>query len=579
MRPKKAAAPVASRAPTEAEDVLSDENRAPYRPNSESRQVNWPHIKQRLNGALASARRTDKRRYGTVDQARVIEAVIGVASKEQLALVVADRSYGPDLKKAAQERADRHKIDLTSYDVTAPADGWTYSPSEMAAVDSVAPAASAPPAVPGALAAVAEVAQSPAAIADALRALDRMEFDLKGANFERILKIRKSADAIKMLYREYKQVADRAGEVKIEADSIIGAQIRDQPKAEGAKGNPRGRGAEIVRSHDATTHPPTLAEIGVTKSQSSRLQRLADIPAFERKAAIKTLKADPMAQVTTAAMMRIVNREKREAHRNQIRARAAVFSADGPFATMVIDPPWPMEKIERDVRPNQAAFDYPTMTPEEIRQFWEKELRPRTEPDCHVFVCTTQKFLPVTFSLIEKCGVRYGFTMTWHKSGGFQPVDQPQYNSEFVVYGRIGSPLFIDTKNFPTCFAGESREHSRKPDSLYDIVRRVTAGPRLDVFSREAREGFAQFGNEIGKFHSTREVATAAEAEPVREAATEPPAPPPEPPYDGSASEPQTEPSAAEPPATEPPVREAPPDPWDGLDIPEWMRRTKESAP
>jgi N6-adenosine-specific RNA methylase IME4 len=28
----------------------------------------------------------------------------------------------------------------------------------------------------------------------------------------------------------------------------------------------------------------------------------------------------------------------------------------------------------------------------------------------------------------------------------------------------------------------------------------VAAGPRIDVFSREAREGFAQFGNEADKF-------------------------------------------------------------------------------
>jgi hypothetical protein len=29
------------------------------------------------------------------------------------------------------------------------------------------------------------------------------------------------------------------------------------------------------------------------------------------------------------------------------------------FETLVIDPPWPMTKIERDVRPNQVEFDYP----------------------------------------------------------------------------------------------------------------------------------------------------------------------------------------------------------------------------
>jgi N6-adenosine-specific RNA methylase IME4 len=45
-----------------------------------------------------------------------------------------------------------------------------------------------------------------------------------------------------------------------------------------------------------------------------------------------------------------------------------------------------------------------------------------------------------------------------------------------------------------------SREHSRKPDEFYDLIRRVSPGPRLDMFSREKRDGFEQHGNEIGFF-------------------------------------------------------------------------------
>jgi N6-adenosine-specific RNA methylase IME4 len=44
------------------------------------------------------------------------------------------------------------------------------------------------------------------------------------------------------------------------------------------------------------------------------------------------------------------------------------------------------------------------------------------------------------------------------------------------------------------------REHSRKPDEFYDTVRRVTEGPRVDMFSREPRDGFGQWGIETGKF-------------------------------------------------------------------------------
>jgi hypothetical protein len=88
----------------------------------------------------------------------------------------------------------------------------------------------------------------------------------------------------------------------------------------------------------------------------------------------------------------------------------------------------------------------------------------------------------------------------WFKRGGPQRPGSPQHNSEHAIHAVCGRPDFINTRDFPTCFEGVRREHSRKPDEFYDRLRRVTRGPRVDVFSREERDGFAQFGNETDKF-------------------------------------------------------------------------------
>lgn len=90
--------------------------------------------------------------------------------------------------------------------------------------------------------------------------------------------------------------------------------------------------------------------------------------------------------------------------------------------------------------------------------------------------------------------------MVWHKSGGFQPIGLPQYNCEFAIYARRGSPVFTSTKNFMVCNEWDRREHSRKPKEFYELIKRVTGGSRLDVFAREAHDGFAQYGNESDKF-------------------------------------------------------------------------------
>jgi N6-adenosine-specific RNA methylase IME4 len=152
-----------------------------------------------------------------------------------------------------------------------------------------------------------------------------------------------------------------------------------------------------------------------------------------------------------------------------------------------------MQKIEREVAPNQVGFDYPTMTEEELEAFPVADLAAN---DCHLFLWTTHKFLPMAFRLVEHWGFTYICTMVWHKAGGFQPFGLPQYNCEFVLFCRKGNLPFLDTKDFPCCFTGARREHSRKPDEFYRTIARVSPGPRLDVFSREARDGFAQYGKE-----------------------------------------------------------------------------------
>ena len=151
---------------------------------------------------------------------------------------------------------------------------------------------------------------------------------------------------------------------------------------------------------------------------------------------------------------------------------APVIPPAGEFETIVIDPPWPMTKIERDARPNQAGFSYPTMDEQELREF-ATIVKPMAATDCHLFMWTTARFFPLSLDLVDVFGFKYVLPMVWHKPGGYQPTGLPQFNCEFIIYGRKGTPKFIDTKGFPCCFNAPRREHSRKPLEFYDIISLV----------------------------------------------------------------------------------------------------------
>jgi N6-adenosine-specific RNA methylase IME4 len=267
----------------------------------------------------------------------------------------------------------------------------------------------------------------------------------------------------------------------LEAERKMGELLKETERAIGTdKGGRKGLDGSRALPSNA---PPTLAELGISKKESSNAQFLAGLPeeAFDK--------------IKTGEMT--INNAISESKRKNIIANLEDISnkkakaIQGVYDVVVIDPPWPMEKIERDCRPNQSEFDYPTMTENEL-----SDLSIPCAENAHVFLWTTNKFLPMALRILDAWKLKYILCMTWHKPGGFQPFGLPQFNSEFIIYSRFGSPQFVDTKNFFTCFSAPRGDHSVKPEEFYDTVRRVTAGRRIDMFGRRHIEGFDSWGKE-----------------------------------------------------------------------------------
>lgn len=165
----------------------------------------------------------------------------------------------------------------------------------------------------------------------------------------------------------------------------------------------------------------------------------------------------------------------------------------GQYHCLVIDPPWPMEKIEREVRPNQGpVLDYPTMSIEEIAALPIADLA--ASPGAHVYLWTTHRFLPDALRLFEAWGVSYQCLMTWVKNVGITPFSW-MYDTEHVLFGRVGQ-LPLEKLGLRLSFSAPTSGHSVKPDVFYERVVEASPGPRLEMFARAPHDGFEAWGNE-----------------------------------------------------------------------------------
>lgn len=114
--------------------------------------------------------------------------------------------------------------------------------------------------------------------------------------------IRDRALAFEVYARQAKNIEAerRACEIRLRAERKAGSLLVDMDKAKGQRLAGRTADGQPVRlSNDTTAELPTLADLGVTRDQSSKWQRLAEVPQERFEEAL----GDPDKKPTTAGII------------------------------------------------------------------------------------------------------------------------------------------------------------------------------------------------------------------------------------------------------------------------------------
>jgi len=170
---------------------------------------------------------------------------------------------------------------------------------------------------------------------------------------------------------------------------------------------------------------------------------------------------------------------------------AAIQPPTGKFRTIVIDPPWHWGD-EGDV--SQMGRSRPTYATIPIAELHELPIPDLATDNCHIYLWITNRSLPKGFALLEAWGFRYVTTLTWCKPS----IGIGNYfrnNTEHILFGVKGKLALLKHDQATWFAAPRGPQHSSKPDEAYRIIARCSPEPRLNMFSRQEREGFTRWGN------------------------------------------------------------------------------------
>jgi N6-adenosine-specific RNA methylase IME4 len=175
--------------------------------------------------------------------------------------------------------------------------------------------------------------------------------------------------------------------------------------------------------------------------------------------------------------------------------------AKGPYATILADPPWQFQNRTGKVAPeHRRLLRYPTM---ELKEILELPVSKVAAAKSHLYLWVPNALLKEGLQVMEAWGFTYKTNLVWYKvrkDGGPDGRGVGFYFrnvTELILFGVKGSMRTLQPgRTRVNLFSSRKREHSRKPDELYEILESCSPGPYLELFARFRRPGWDQWGNE-----------------------------------------------------------------------------------
>jgi len=272
-----------------------------------------------------------------------------------------------------------------------------------------------------------------------------------------------------------------------------------------SEGLPIGRSSELL----------TVGERSVARAREVQEYGAPELIHAVEQGAVSVSAAADVAMLPQQNQREIVARGQREILRTaqEIRARKAEMRraerierlaatcnqplpSDRRYAVIYADPPWDFEVYNEESGIERAAANhYSTMSLDEICALPIPSL---ASPAAALFMWTTVPHLRESFQVLDAWGFEYKTNIVWVKDKiglGYFVRNQHEL---LLIATRGDMPTPLSANRPSSVITAPRREHSRKPDEAYALIERMYPElPRIELFARQTRPGWARWGNEV----------------------------------------------------------------------------------
>ena len=285
------------------------------------------------------------------------------------------------------------------------------------------------------------------------------------------------------------EVINHAVRIKLDAERKAGGLLAKMEKD---------RGGGDVKSGDHRSRKATgvrLADIGVTKSQSSRWQLMAAIP---EKVFAKTVDetAAKGKELTSGFFQKLALRFRPKNGAVAVTRRQSTTGfvndlddlAGQRFGCIYADPPWPYtNQASRGATGNH----YSTMSISDLRALPIANLAAKQS---HLHLWATSSFLFEARSILDAWGFEFKGTFVWVKP----QMGMGNYwrnAHEILLLGVKGDQPALSKREI-SWIEYPRGLHSEKPEAIRQRIARLSPGPFLELFGRRPIRGWTVYGNQ-----------------------------------------------------------------------------------